>query len=122
MAGASMRRANASYRPTGCAAPTANRVRGEFVVSVKSKVLQLYHFLKAANELRFRPVRVLAEQPKVVRLADLPNHPAMQIFRPVQTEGEFGSPGHPAARETPAAHAQPDAACVDRRVAVTELG
>jgi very-short-patch-repair endonuclease/superfamily I DNA/RNA helicase len=55
-------------------------------VSVKSKVLQLYHFLKEANQLRFRPVRVLAEQPKVVRLADLPNHPAMQICRPVPAE------------------------------------
>ena len=53
-------------------------------MSVKSKVLKLYHFLKEANQLRFRPVRVLAEQPKVVRLADLPNHPAMQICRPVQ--------------------------------------
>jgi len=55
-------------------------------VTVKSKILQLYHFLKDANELRFRPVRVLAEQPKVVRLADLPNHPTVQIFRPLQTE------------------------------------
>ena len=55
-------------------------------MTVKSKILQLYHFLKDANELRFRPVRVLAEQPKVVRLADLPNHPTVQIFRPLQTE------------------------------------
>jgi hypothetical protein len=72
--------------------PTADRVTGEFVVSVKSKVRQLYHFLKEANQLRFRPVRVLAEQPKVVRLADLPNHPAMQICRPVQAETSYGSP------------------------------
>lgn len=55
-------------------------------MSVKSKVRQLYHFLKEANQLRFRPVRVLAEQPKAVRLADMPNHPALQISRPVQTE------------------------------------
>jgi len=56
-------------------------------LTIRSKIRQLYQFLKAANELRFRPVRVLAEQPRVVRLADLPAHPAMQIFRPLQTEG-----------------------------------
>ncbi|MBP6708226.1 MAG: AAA family ATPase, partial [Candidatus Accumulibacter sp.] len=61
-------------------------------MSVKSKILQLYHFLKAANALRFRPVRVLAEQPKVVRLADLPNHPAIQIFRPVHSETDTEVP------------------------------
>lgn len=53
---------------------------------IKSKVRQLYHFLKEANQLRFRPVRVLGEQPKVVRLAEMPNHPSMQIFRPVRVE------------------------------------
>lgn len=53
---------------------------------VKSKIRQLYQFLKEANQLRFRPVRVLTEQPKVVRLADMPNHPSMQLFRPVRTE------------------------------------
>jgi hypothetical protein len=53
---------------------------------VKSKIRQLYQFLKEANQLRFRPVRLLSEQPKVVRLADMPNHPSMQLFRPVRTE------------------------------------
>lgn len=53
---------------------------------IKSKVRQLYHFLKEANQLRFRPVRNLGEQPKVVRLADMPNHPSMQLFRPVRVE------------------------------------
>lgn len=53
---------------------------------VKSKIRQLYQFLKEANQLRFRPVRVLKEQPKAVRLADMPNHPSMQLFRPVRTE------------------------------------
>lgn len=52
---------------------------------IKSKVLQLYHFLKEANQLRFRPVRLLSEQPKVIRLAEMPNHPSMQIFRPIRT-------------------------------------
>jgi hypothetical protein len=53
---------------------------------IKSKIRQLYLFLKEANQLRFRPIRALAEQPKVVRLADMPNHPAMQLYRPVRTE------------------------------------
>lgn len=53
---------------------------------IKSKIRQLYQFLKEANQLRFRPVRVLTDQPKVVRLADMPNHPTMQMFRPVCIE------------------------------------
>jgi hypothetical protein len=53
---------------------------------VKSKIRQLYQFLKEANQLRFRPVRVLSDQPKVVRLADMPNHQSMQLFRPVRIE------------------------------------
>lgn len=53
---------------------------------VKSKIRQLYQFLKEANQLRFRPVRVLSDQPKVIRLAEMPNHPSMQLFRPVRTE------------------------------------
>ena len=51
---------------------------------IKSKVRQLYSFLKEANQLRFRPVRLLSEQPKVIRLGEMPNHPSMQIFRPIQ--------------------------------------
>ncbi|MBX3329427.1 MAG: hypothetical protein KF722_03420, partial [Nitrospira sp.] len=53
---------------------------------VKSRIRQLYQFLREANHLRFRPVRCITEQPKVVRLADMPNHPAMQLYRPVRTE------------------------------------
>jgi Cdc6-like AAA superfamily ATPase len=54
--------------------------------AVKSRIRQLYLFLKEANQIRFRPVRALTEQVKVVRLADLPSHPAMQLFRPVRIE------------------------------------
>ena len=53
---------------------------------IKSKIRQLYHFLKEVNQLRFPPIRVLSDQPMVVRLADMPNHPAMQLFRPVRME------------------------------------
>jgi hypothetical protein len=53
---------------------------------IKSRIRQLYQFLKEANQLRFRPVRSIELQPKVVRLADLPDHPAMQLLRPVRTD------------------------------------
>ena len=55
---------------------------------VKRKIRQLYQFLKEANQLRFRPVRVLSDQPKVVRLADMPKHQSMQLLRPVRVENE----------------------------------
>ena len=54
--------------------------------TVKNKIRQLYKFLKGANQLRFRPVRQLSDQPRVVRLADLPDHPATQLYRPVRVE------------------------------------
>jgi len=53
---------------------------------VKGRIRQLYHFLREANQLRFRPVRTLAEQPRFIRLSDMPDHPAMQIHRPVKVE------------------------------------
>ncbi|MCX6178620.1 MAG: hypothetical protein NT163_04510 [Chlorobiales bacterium] len=49
----------------------------------KKKIRQLYQFLKEANQLRFRPVRTLLEQPRIVRLSDMPNHPDIQLFRQV---------------------------------------
>lgn len=53
--------------------------------AVRAKIRQLYRFLKEANQLRFRPVRAVGDQPKVLRLADLPNHESAQVFRPVRT-------------------------------------
>lgn len=53
--------------------------------STKNKVRQLYQFLKEANQLRYRPIRQLGEQVKVIRLADMPEHPSMQLYRPVRT-------------------------------------
>lgn len=53
--------------------------------STKNKVRQLYLFLKEANQLRYRPIRQLNEQVKVIRLADMPEHPSMQLYRPVRT-------------------------------------
>ena len=53
--------------------------------AVRLKIRQLYAFLKEANQLRFRPVRTIAEQPKVLRLAELPAHETAQLYRPVRT-------------------------------------
>lgn len=53
--------------------------------STKNKVRQLYHFLKEANQLRYKPIRQLSDQVKVIRIADMPEHPSMQLFRPVRT-------------------------------------
>jgi hypothetical protein len=52
----------------------------------KQRVRQLYQFLREANQLRFRPVRELSEQPKVVNLGDLPQHPSVQLVRPVRVQ------------------------------------
>lgn len=57
--------------------------------AVRSKIRQLYRFLKEANQLRFRPVRAVGDQPKILRLADMPAHESAQIYRPVRTsEGQ----------------------------------
>jgi hypothetical protein len=65
--------------------PTDSVLEGSVVSDViKSRIRQLYQFLKEANQLRFRPVRTIDLQPKIVRLADLPDHPAMQLLRPVR--------------------------------------
>ena len=49
---------------------------------VRTKVRQLYLFLKEANQLRFPPVRSSSQHPKAVRLADAPDHPCVSINRP----------------------------------------
>jgi very-short-patch-repair endonuclease/DNA polymerase III delta prime subunit len=49
---------------------------------IRHKVRQLYLFLKEANQLRFPPVRNLSQHPRVIRLADAPDHPSVQIHRP----------------------------------------
>lgn len=52
----------------------------------KSKVRQLYRFLKEANQLRFRPVRSIGDQPKTIRLAEMPSHESVQFIRPVRDD------------------------------------
>lgn len=58
---------------------------------VRHKVRQLYLFLKEANQLRFPPVRTLSQHPRVLRLADAPDHECVQITRPVRGEVPDGT-------------------------------
>jgi hypothetical protein len=51
----------------------------------KERVRQLYQFLREANQLRFRPVRQLGDQPMFLNLTELPEHPSVQMIRPVRT-------------------------------------
>jgi hypothetical protein len=50
---------------------------------VKNKIRQLYQFIKEINQLDYPPARVMSEHPKVVWLADMPEHPLIQLYRPV---------------------------------------
>jgi very-short-patch-repair endonuclease/superfamily I DNA/RNA helicase len=59
---------------------------------LRLKVRQLYAFLKEANQIQFRPVRRLSEQPYVIRLSDMPMHPSAQLFRPVKAQGSLEVP------------------------------
>ena len=45
--------------------------------TVKDRIRQLYSFLREANQLRFRPVRLVADHPRVVHLDDMPRHESM---------------------------------------------
>ena len=58
---------------------------------VRQKVRQLYLFLKEANQLRFPPVRTLSQHPRVLRLADAPDHASVQITRPRRGEVTDGA-------------------------------
>ena len=53
---------------------------------LKVKVRQLYAFLKEANQLQFRPVRKLSDQQQVIKLSDIPQHPSVQIFKPIRVQ------------------------------------
>ena len=55
--------------------------------AVKAKIRQLYAFLREANQLRSRPIRILEDQVKVVRLKNMPSYPGMQIFNIVEIDG-----------------------------------
>ncbi|HTS58591.1 MAG TPA: AAA domain-containing protein [Terriglobales bacterium] len=56
--------------------------------SPKDRILRLFKFLYEVNRLRNRPERTLDEQVSSIPLTHLPEHPSIQMLRPVATEGE----------------------------------
>lgn len=56
--------------------------------SPKSRILRLFKFLYEVNRLRNRPERTLQDQVSVIPLTQLPEHPSIQLIRPVATEGQ----------------------------------
>ena len=57
------------------------------MIEQKKRVRDLFQFLREANQLRFRPVRKLEEQPCFVDLSAFPPHPGIQLYRPLQVDG-----------------------------------
>lgn len=53
----------------------------------KKRIRDLFQFLREANQLRFSPIRKLEDQPRFVDLSALPEHPSVQLYRPVQIDG-----------------------------------
>jgi len=56
--------------------------------SPKDRILRLFKFLFEVNRLRYRPERTLQEQVSVIPLSRLPQHPSIQLTRPVASEGQ----------------------------------
>lgn len=56
--------------------------------SPKSRIRRLFKFLYEVNRLRNRPERTLQEQVSVIPLTRLPEHPSIQLIRPVVAEGQ----------------------------------
>ncbi len=68
--------------------PTAQIQPDEKDRSPKSRILSLFKFLHEVNRLRYRPERTLQNQVFVVPLTRLPEHPSIQLIRPVVTDGQ----------------------------------
>src|SRR2546426_3751113 len=49
--------------------------------SMRERMTKLFEFLKAYTDLRFPPVRDIAQQPRSLWLKDLPSHPSVELFR-----------------------------------------
>ena len=49
--------------------------------SVRERLTKLFEFLKAYTDLRYPPVRDIAQQPRLLWLHDLPSHPSVELFR-----------------------------------------
>lgn len=51
--------------------------------SMRERLTKLFEFLKAYTDLRFPPVRDIAQQPRSLWLKDLPSHSSVELFRDV---------------------------------------
>lgn len=58
----------------------------------KNRLRQLYQFLREATQLRYRPVRLLSDQRRVLRLSALPVHESLQVYPPVYAGTEVSLP------------------------------
>ncbi|MCU1302695.1 MAG: hypothetical protein JWQ87_2979, partial [Candidatus Sulfotelmatobacter sp.] len=58
--------------------------------SHRNRLLQLFEFLKAYVEQRYRPVRNIDQQLKTLWLSDLPHHPAVQLRKEGAKPNEEG--------------------------------
>lgn len=56
--------------------------------SPKSRIRRLFQFLYEVNRLRYRPERTLQEQVFAIPLTGLPEHPSIQLLRPVTADGQ----------------------------------
>ena len=50
-------------------------------MAVRERLTKLFEFLKAYTDLRYPPVRDIAQQPRSLWLKDLPSHPSVELFR-----------------------------------------
>ena len=50
---------------------------------MRERLIKLFEFLKAYTDLRFPPVRDIAQQPQSLWLEGLPAHPSVELFRDV---------------------------------------
>lgn len=50
-------------------------------MAVRERLTKLFEYLKAYTDLRYPPVRDIAQQPRSLWLKDLPSHPTVELFR-----------------------------------------
>jgi hypothetical protein len=60
--------------------------------SPKDRIGRLFQFLLEANRLRYAPERTLKSQVLVIPLTDLPQHPSIQLLRPIDSEAQGVTP------------------------------
>src|SRR5207249_9572149 len=51
--------------------------------TMRERLIKLFEFLKAYTDLRFPPVRDIAQQLRSLWLKDLPSHPSVELLKDV---------------------------------------